>query len=261
MPRRAAWPGGSDVKRTVSPMRRLIVNADDFGRSPGVNRGVVEAVDAGVVTSASLMVRWPAAEPAARLARDRRGLSLGLHVDLAEWTFRDRQWRASYQVADPDDPVAARAELARQLGAFERLVGRPPTHLDSHQHVHRGEAVRRSMVEVADRLGVPLRGATPRVAYCGSFYGQSGKGDPYPQGITLPALLAILDGLGEGTTELACHPGADGLCDLDSTYLSERAAERRVLCDPTVRDAIAARGIELCSFADVPPARSEPPTR
>jgi len=49
--------------------RRLIVNADDFGQSPGINRGIMEAHERGIVTSVSLMVRWPAAVEAAAYAR------------------------------------------------------------------------------------------------------------------------------------------------------------------------------------------------
>jgi len=245
------------LQRDSELMRRLIVNADDFGQSPGINRGVMDAAEDGVVTSASLMVRWPAAEAAARIAGERPGFSLGLHFDLGEWAYRDGQWHPSYRVVDPDDVEATRDELDRQLNMFERLVGRPPTHLDSHQHVHREQALRRSMLEVADGLGVPLREATPRVTYCGDFYGQSGRGDPYPEGITRAALLAIFDALRDGMTELGCHPGEDGLADIDSMYVAERAAERRVLCDPTVRDALLIRGIELCSFSDLPPRRSD----
>ena len=50
-------------------LRRLIVNADDFGQSPGVNRGIIEAHQHGIVTSASLMVSWPAAAEAAAYGR------------------------------------------------------------------------------------------------------------------------------------------------------------------------------------------------
>ena len=58
--------------------RVLIVNADDFGRSPGVNRGVIRGHEQGIVTSATLMVRWPAAAEAAADARD-TGRSVGRH--------------------------------------------------------------------------------------------------------------------------------------------------------------------------------------
>jgi chitin disaccharide deacetylase len=132
--------------------RVVIVNADDFGRSPGINRGVIEAHERGVVTSASLMVRWPAAEEAATYARSRTALSVGLHVDLGEWEYRDGGWTPLYSVSD--DP---RDELSRQLACFRDLMGRDPTHIDSHQHVHRGEPVRSAMIQLALDLGVPAR--------------------------------------------------------------------------------------------------------
>src|SRR5947208_2424224 len=66
----------------VSATRRLIVNADDFGLSAGVNRGILEAHVAGVVTSASLMVNTPAFAVAAAAARQAPRLSVGLHLNL-----------------------------------------------------------------------------------------------------------------------------------------------------------------------------------
>ena len=131
---------------------------------------------------------------------------------------------------------------------LEKVVGRKPAHLDSHQHAHRQEPLRSRLLAAGDRLGVPVRGASSAVAYCGGFYGQSGRGEPYPEGITLEAMLRLLDGLADGVTELSCHPGADDLGDLDSPYRTERAAERRVLCDARLPGALAARGIDLRPF-------------
>lgn len=70
----------------------LIVNADDFGQSPDINRGVIEAHEKGIVTSASLMVRWPAAAEAVDYVAAHPELSLGLHLDLAEWAYQEEQW-------------------------------------------------------------------------------------------------------------------------------------------------------------------------
>src|SRR5262249_16709084 len=126
----------------MTAVRCLIVNADDFGQSPGVNRGVIAAHERGIVTSASLMVRWPAAAEAAAYARTHPDLGLGLHLDLGEWTYREGSWVARYLVAVPDDARAVSDEVGRQLAAFRSLVGRDPTHLDSHQHVHREDPVR-----------------------------------------------------------------------------------------------------------------------
>src|SRR6266566_9257613 len=95
--------------------RYLIVNADDFGQSAGVNRGIIEAHQSGIVTSASLMVRWPAAVEAAEYARNRPGLSLGLHLDFGEWVYRDRDWKPVYLVVQLDDARALCNEVSRQL--------------------------------------------------------------------------------------------------------------------------------------------------
>ena len=90
--------------------RQLIVNADDFGRSVGINRGILRAHREGIVTSASLMVRWPAAGDAAAWARRRDDVSIGLHPDLGEWIVRDSSWEPVYEVVDADDGPAVAGE-------------------------------------------------------------------------------------------------------------------------------------------------------
>lgn len=237
-----------DTEGTPTPTRKyLIVNADDFGQSPGVNRGIVQAHQRGIVTSASLMVRWPAAVTAATYARGHPDLSLGLHFDVGEWAFRGGDWVQLYQVAQPDDVDAMADELAHQLTSFRGLVGRDPTHLDSHQHVHRQEGVRSILADLAHELQIPLRDFGDAVQYCGEFYGQTANGYPLPGQLSVEALETILRRLPSDTfTELGCHPGyAD---DLDTMYRDERAHEVEVLCDQRVRSAIGACGIELCSF-------------
>ena len=230
--------------------RYLIVNADDFGLSEGVNRGIIRAHEQGIVTSASLMVRGPAAEQAADYARQHPGLSVGLHVDLAEWVYREGQWIPRYEVVPPDNQGAVLREVVRQLAECNRLLGRPPTHIDSHQHAHRQEPARSILSQMAEQLSVSLRSFTARVEYCGDFYGQTGEGDPYPEGISLEALLRTIQNLPAGITELGCHPGEDE--HLDSVYRLERIQEVAVLCHPQVRAVLEASDVRLCSFADVP---------
>ncbi len=229
--------------------RYLIVNADDFGQSPGVNRGILEAHERGIVTSTSLMVSWPAAVEAASLDRAHPRLSIGLHVDLCEWAYKEDGWVMVYARVPVDDRAAVEEEMRHQLATFRRLVDRDPTHIDSHQHVHREEPVRSILASIAEKLNVPLRHYSPTVNYCGNFYGQTGKGQPLPATITVEGLLETLAGLPSGFTELGCHPGLDP--ELASTYGSERAQEVRTLCDPRVRAALAALGIELRSFASL----------
>ncbi len=223
----------------------LIVNADDFGRSHTINRGVALAHENGIVTSASAMVRWPAADEAADLARAHPMLSIGLHVDLCEWRYRDGEWEVVYEVASGDHR-AVTSEVEAQLTRFVSLFGREPTHLDSHQHMHREEPVRSILVEAGRRVGIPVRDCTPGIVYRGDFYGQSAQGEQLPDAITVESLLRVLSTLPSGVTELGCHPAAEP--ELSSSYATERPEELRVLCDPRIRAAVEAEGIELRSF-------------
>lgn len=229
--------------------RYLIVNADDFGLCPGVNRGIIECLERGILTSASLMVRQSAAAEAATYARENRGLSVGLHLDLGEWIFQNGDWVRRYEIVASDDAAAVKREVDEQLAVFRELTGTDPTHLDSHQHAHRKEPVRSILTASARELSVPLRECDPRIHYCGDFYGQTGEGEPLAHAISVAGLKTILRTLPEGVTELGCHPGyPEGL---NSIYLAEREREIRTLCEPEIRDVMREGDIQLCGFTDV----------
>jgi predicted glycoside hydrolase/deacetylase ChbG (UPF0249 family) len=228
--------------------RRLIVNGDDFGLSAGVNRGIARAHEHGVLTSASMMVRAPHAAAAADYARSHPELAVGLHVDLGEWRYTGEAWVAAYEVVPTDDATAVGAEVAAQVERFYALTGREPTHLDAHQHAHREQPARAIVLEHGRRLGVPVRSFTPGLRYEGGFYGQAGRGEPWPEGITVDALCALLRALPPGATELGCHPGIDD--ESGSSYGAERTRETATLCDPRVRETLREEGIALRSFVD-----------
>jgi chitin disaccharide deacetylase len=231
----------------MAPPRTLIVNADDLGLSAAVNAGIAEAHERGIVTSASMMVRQAAAAAAAAYAAAHPDLAVGLHIDLGQWDYVNGEWMPAYQRCDADDPAAVAAECGAQLELFRQLLGRDPTHLDSHQHVHMEEPVASVAARLAAELGVPLRARGIR--YEGGFYGQSGKGEPCPEAISVASLVGLLSDLPPGTTELGCHPGL-GMGE-ESSYGQEREAEVRTLCDPRVGQAIGAAGVRLRSFTEV----------
>src|SRR5687768_9822593 len=218
----------------------LIFNADDFGASTGVNRGILECHLHGVVTSASMMVTGRAVREAASMSRDCPALAIGLHWDV--WGEDEREF-------DLGDTRAVREEFQRQLDAFHRLLGRLPTHVDSHRHAHRDPAAAHVFRELVEPLGVPLRD-DGRVAFVGGFYAQWEWGVTDVEHVSVPVLERMVrEEVTSGWTEFSCHPGYRSP-DYAAIYLVEREAEVRTLTDPRIREAIDAEGIRLASYLD-----------
>lgn len=219
--------------------RFLVVNADDFGYSPGINRGILECHVHGIVTSTSCMVTGYAVEEAVAIATDHPSLSVGLHWDVFgedERTF------------DLEDVDAVRDELTRQLARFLELFGRQPTHVDSHRHAHREPQVMEVFQELVGPLGVPVRHAGP-VRYVGHFYGQWEWLETDLHHVSVPFLQQVLrEEVGDGWTELACHPGYMTR-EFPSIYFDEREVEIRSLTDPRVKATVHELGIRLVNFA------------
>jgi predicted glycoside hydrolase/deacetylase ChbG (UPF0249 family) len=215
--------------------------------SAAVNAGIADAHERGIVTSASLMVRQAGAAQVSALADAHPRLAIGLHLDLGQWDYAGGEWSSAYVRCDQQDETAVRKECRAQLEAFRALLGREPTHLDSHQHVHESEPVSSVTEAIAAELGVPLRGR--RVRYEGGFYGQTGKGDPVPEAITVARLAAMIRALQPGWTEIGCHPALGPVGE--SSYGSERERELRTLCDPSLSTVLAQEGVGLRSFADL----------
>jgi predicted glycoside hydrolase/deacetylase ChbG (UPF0249 family) len=200
-------------------MRGLIVNADDFGLSPGVNRGITKAHRDGVVTSASLMVDTPFSAEAAAMAMEMPDLGLGLHADLSA---------AVAGHSGGDARMVGEEELERQIEHFRLLSGRKPSHVDSHHNLHRREDLADTFVQAGRRYGLRVREHCD-ARYVSDFYGRWG-GSTHLEQISIHGLERVLGSYSEGLIELACHPG---YCDdaLRSSYRSEREAELRTLCD------------------------------
>ena len=209
-------------------MKYLIVNGDDFGASRGINRGILEAHRRGILTSASLLVDAPRSEEAARLGQAAPELSVGLHVDLAN------------RHGD------CRAELSRQLVRFAELMGRGPTHLDSHHNGHRAAQALPYFLDLARQHGLPLREHSP-VRYFSKFYGQRG-GERHLEQVSVESLAGMLEmTIDDGITELSCHPGYVDP-EFSTGYNAEREAELRTLCDPRIRQTIAQHTVQLISY-------------
>jgi len=155
-------------------MRRLIVNADDFGFTCGVNRGTVEAHSRGVVTSATLMANGAAFAEAAQLAKTVPGLSIGCHVVLIDGqpvlganrvptlTNGDSTARlfrnglksfAARAIAGRLNPEEIEAEAAAQIRKIQ-ATGIPVSHVDTHKHTHLFPSVLRPLLRAARACGI-----------------------------------------------------------------------------------------------------------
>lgn len=238
----AAAPGeGQDLKT----FRKFVIfNADDFGYSHGINRGIAVAHQRGVVTSASMVVNGRAVDEAAALAQRFPQLAVGLHVNFTN---------EAENLFDLESRELCRRELRAQYERFVALMGTRPTHIDSHQHVHRHHMRRALFEELAAEEGVPMRDCAP-VTFKGGFYGQWEYGVSDPSKVSLEALMSILSGeVHEGIYELSCHPGYYDPA-LTAVYHKDREQELRTLTDPRLPRLVSDLGIRLISYRDLPAA-------
>ncbi len=152
-------------------MQRVIINADDFGLSPGVNRGILDAFRNGVLTSTTMLVNLPSFDDAVRIARDHPELPIGIHLSLL-WgppvsepskvpslvesgglfprsltVLARRYFLGTLNLEE------VRAEFRAQIDRFRR-AGLTPTHVDSHKHVHCLPGVLEALADVVREQGI-----------------------------------------------------------------------------------------------------------
>jgi predicted glycoside hydrolase/deacetylase ChbG (UPF0249 family) len=153
----------------VKPPRTLIVNADDFGLTGGVSRGILEAHRAGIVTSTTVIVNRPL-DPVLieELLASRLGVGLHLNLTLGSPVSRPKRVpslvgaqetfiRDPREVASRASKDEARIELGSQIDVFRKLIGRFPTHLDTHHHVGCQQPILDLVLDFAAAIKVPVR--------------------------------------------------------------------------------------------------------
>ncbi|HKH94788.1 MAG TPA: ChbG/HpnK family deacetylase [Gemmatimonadaceae bacterium] len=278
-------------------MRSLVINADDLGLAPGVNRGIFEAHAAGTVSSASIMVSCPAfGEAAEQALRDAPALGVGLHVNLVSGTpltavpslvdpetgrFHPLDVLARHALAGQVEAADVRRECEAQLAALV-AAGITPTHLDSHRHAHALPGILPAVAAVAEDESIPVvrrpldraslldpiasakmlvLHAAWRTALIGVAVAHRARlaRAPHFRGIAMQGmpdvrerLLATLDQLPLGVTEIMMHPGYDDeVLAAQDGYLVEREAELKALLDPAVRARLDKGDLRLVSFREL----------
>jgi predicted glycoside hydrolase/deacetylase ChbG (UPF0249 family) len=249
---------------------KLIVNADDFGYTESISAGILRAHQGGIVTATTLMTNAPHTGAAAKLARATPSLDVGVHLvatydrPLAEVelirTLVDkggRFFRPVELLSRDIDRREALIEYRAQYQKARELLGRAPTHLDSHHWVHDHPALEWAIGELARETGAAARihsdeqrdrlrarGVRTPDHFAREFQ--------YEGKVGVDQLLALLARVAKqtGVTELMCHPGEPDK-GLRSGYARERETELATLTDPRVRAAVKDLGITLATFADV----------
>jgi len=275
----------------MAQMRRLIVNADDFGFTPDVNQGIVEARRRGILRSTTLMANGDAFDDAVRLARESPDLDVGVHLVLV----------GGESVAQPGRPLpesvpnllrglwsawtrsAVEAEFAAQIERIE-AAGIRPTHLDTHKHTHMLPSVLEAVIAVSRRYEIPwirrpfdlplttAKGSAPQARRIlssalrplsrrlGRRLSESeARTTDHFAGFQMTgfydasSLAALIESLPEGTTEFMCHPGVCGpqLRAAKTRLKESREQELRALTSAEALDAVRRAGVELCGFGDL----------
>ncbi|PTL84331.1 hypothetical protein DAT35_11795 [Vitiosangium sp. GDMCC 1.1324] len=238
--------------------RVLIINADDLGYDPAVSRGVLRAMQEGIVSSASFMVNTPYSETAAREAR---GLPLGLHFNLTRglpvWAaFPSGHLRGgalSEPLAQHLTPDEVEAEALAQLERLDTLLGQPATHVDVHQLLHRHPNVFEGLTRAAHTARLPVRAIDANMRRAlrergvptnDHVIGETGAEAYW----TLERLEQILATLPEdGVIELVCHPGYMPEA-VKSGYARQREVELATFLHPRAHMALTRLGLRPTDF-------------
>lgn len=204
-------------------MKYLIVNADDFGYSYSINKGIIEAHTKGIVTSTSVMIDAVAAHEADELTKY-PDLSIGLHFEVKE--IKNVQ-----------------AELVRQIEKFVSVVGRKPDHLDSHKIHTTTEGIKEVLDEYAKKHGVPVRDLG-HAKFIDTFFGFNSNGD-----VSLAQLKKAVDQATDEYNELMTHCGySDDYLREHSSYSDEREDELKSICAPEIKEYIKQKGLTLINW-------------
>lgn len=279
--------------------RVLVVNADDFGLTPGVCEGILRAHRDGIVTSTSALAVAPAFGRYAGALRD-AGTPTGVHLAVVGEdppllgprevpTLFDRRgtiaadWRSFVRRAARGaiDPADLERELSAQIEAVT-AAGLRPVHLDSHQHLHLWPSFGSVLVRLAQRHGIPavrLTGSTrfDPVSLGVRFLRRRAAARARRAGLVVPDHSAGLDGAGHldeatlrgvierlgragGHADLTTHPGEDP----DPERARYRwgyawSTELEALCAEGMREHVARCGFRLGSYRDLAGARSGVP--
>ncbi|GGA79907.1 chitin disaccharide deacetylase [Ornithinibacillus halotolerans] len=247
-------------------MTKLILNADDFGYSKGINLGILEAHQEGILSSTTLMVNMPAAKHAFQLAKANEKLGVGIHfvLDLgfpvSEHVPSLVDEHGRFLKENPfilhAEPEEIKKELISQLEKFLSF-GLTPTHIDSHHHIHRHEKIFPIVCELAETYQLPVR---PTSVESSTVLEKKGikkveyfNPDFFGDELDINYLKTMLaDAKKYNTVEIMTHPGyIDYPVLTGSSYNTQRAIELAILTAPEIKQYIQENNINLITYREI----------
>jgi len=238
-------------------MAKIIVNADDFGYSKGVNYGIIEAHLQGIVNSATMMMNMYAVEHGVELAKKNPTLGLGVHLVLTAGkplsdgleTIVDENGSFHKQTFWYSNPNVKIEEVENEWDAqIQRFLsfGLNPTHLDSHHHMHMIPILQPIIAKLSQKYNLPVRisekhhidGITP--------FSDQLLTDFYGNDIPVDYFETIKERLNPGaeTIEIMVHPAlVDNDLKNGTSYCFERLTELDILTTAKLPE-----GIELVKY-------------
>lgn len=242
-------------------IKKLIVNADDFGISEGASIGILMAHADGILTSTTCMMNMPFAQFALKQAEKFPKLGVGIHlvltvgrplVDGAK-SFTDKDGNFIRPKDYPDhQPHADKEELYRewkaQMELFIKTAGKKPTHIDSHHHTHLIPAHHEVVIKLAKEYDLPIR---QREQILDTYQYVRCADQMYDERITYDFMTSELD-TDEEILEYMCHPALidQRLYDM-SSYCLARMKELELIRSPEMKDFISKNKIELINYSDL----------
>ncbi|MEH7415015.1 chitin disaccharide deacetylase [Neobacillus drentensis] len=231
-------------------MIKLIVNADDFGFSPGVNYGIIHAHLHGIVNSTTMMMNMAGTNHAIDLAKDHSNLRVGIHLvltcgkplleDVPSLMDQNGQFRSlSHLNLDKISLDDVEREWTAQIERFIS-TGLKPDHLDSHHHVHTKKELQPVVKNLSQKYGLPVRkNGTVGIDGVKSF-SDLALFDFYGDGVKEDYFLNLASRVEVGkTVEIMCHPAfIDEQLLMGSSYTFQRVLELDLLTSVQLDETI-----------------------
>ena len=225
----------------------LIVNADDFNLTRGTDRAILECHDQGIVSSTTVLVTLPLSASTAKSLKSRPLFGKGIHLSL---TLGDAvSPKTPFQLKrdllkriEKIPTKVAEREYEAQILKFKRLIGRLPSHMDTHHHIQVHPNILSAIKRLSKKYQIPFRGNTHYLFE---------DLDPAKHW-TSEKFIRCLNKLPSGISEIMVHPGyVDHDLKSISSFQKGREVERKILTGSKAKDLLEKLNIKLINFNDL----------